>query len=228
MRTPTVTTRRIYLAILLLLVRIAPLATAQAVVGAFGGIDLTDLSGDAPSNTKYRPETGFAVGIVGEYRIASDVWLSLQPTWIQKGTRIAFAVSGEEELNDSLVLNANYLTVPILVKIVSNNSKTYVSGGLDLGFLLNASLSGPGAGAGVPSDVSNVFKPTDLSANFALGIMLPVGRPRVTIEARYSQSIINAAHPDQDPEVYSLPPRFRWSGLQLLAGFLYPLGGGGS
>jgi hypothetical protein len=58
--------------------------------------------------------------------------------------------------------------------------------------------------------------------------MLPIGRPRLTIELRYSQSIINAASSEQDPEVYSLPPRFRWAGLQLFAGFLYPLGGGGS
>ncbi len=222
METVALKTRRSLLAALLLAAFIVPTAHSQINLGAFGGVDLTDLSGDAPSNTKYLSETGFAVGAVGEYRIAEDVWLSLQPTWIQKGTRIAFAESGQEELNDSLVLNANYLTVPVLIKIVSGNNKTYVSGGLDLGFLLNATLSGQG----VPADVSYVFKPTDLSANFAFGIMLPVGRPRITIEVRYSQSLLNVAHPDQDPEVYSLPPRFRWVGIQLFAGFLYPLGGG--
>jgi len=222
MRSAATTLRRSLPTALLFVIFVTPAVHSQVNLGAFGGVDLTDLSGDAPSNTKYLAETGFAVGAVGEYRIADDVWLSLQPTWIQKGTRIAFAVSGQEELNDSLVLNANYLTVPVLIKIVSGNNKTYVSGGLDLGFLLNATLSG----SGVPADVSYVFKPTDLSANFALGIMLPIGTPRITIEARYSQSLVNAANPDQDPEVYSLPPRFRWVGIQLFAGFLYPLGGG--
>ncbi len=220
MAAPTPTIRSTCLGILLALGVVAPAVCAQTVIGIFGGIDLTDLSGDAPDNAKYTPDVGFAVGAVGELRIVPDVWLSVQPTWIQRGSRIAFAVLGEEELNDSLGLNANYASVPILLKIVSNNGKTYVTGGVDLGFLLNATISG----AGDPVDVSHTFRNIDLSADFALGIMLPVGKPRITIEARYSQSILNTAHPDQSPEVYSLPPRFRWSGIQLFAGFLYPLG----
>jgi uncharacterized protein YwlG (UPF0340 family) len=221
--TPTPQARCTCLGILLFLCCVAPSVCAQAIVGAFGGVDLTDLSGDAPSSAKYTSEVGFAVGAVSELRIATDVWLSVQPTWIQRGSRIAFAVQGQEELNDSLVLKANYVSVPILVKIVSNNGKSYVTGGADLGFLLNSTISG----LGDPVDVSHTFRQTDLSGNFAFGIMLPVGTPRVSLEARYSQSILNAAHPDQKPEVYSLPPRFRWSGLQLFVGFLYPLGGGG-
>jgi len=209
---------------LLLALFAVPPAHPQVALGVFGGVDMTNLSGDAPSKTKYRSETGFALGVVGELSIADDVWLSLQPTWLQRGTKIAFAVEGEEEAIDSLKVAADYLTVPLLVKIVAGHSKTYVSGGLDLGFLLNATLSG----AGEDQDVSYTFRPIDLSAIFAFGVMLPVGRPRLTFELRYSQSILNAASSDQDPEVYSLPPRFRWTGLQLFAGFLYPLGGGGS
>jgi hypothetical protein len=133
-------------------------------------------------------------------------------------------VEGEEEAVDSLKVAANYLTLPLLVKIVSGGGKAYVSGGVDLGFLLDATL----ASATNSEDIGDTFRPIDLSAVFAFGVMLPVGRPRLTIELRYSQSIINTASSDQDPEVYSLPPRFRWSGLQLFAGFLYPFGGGGS
>jgi hypothetical protein len=203
---------------------IVPTAPAQAAVGAFGGVDMTNLSGDAPAKTKYRSETGFAAGAVGEFRIAKDVWLSLQPTWLQRGTKIAFAVEGEEEAVDSLKVAANYLTLPLLVKIVSGAGKAYVSGVVDLGFLLDATL----ASATDSEDIGDTFRPIDLSAVFAFGVMLPVGRPHLTIELRYSQSIINTASSDQDPEVYSLPPRFRWSGLQLFAGFLYPFGGGGS
>jgi hypothetical protein len=195
MRTTALTTLRTCLAVLVLTAFIVPTAPAQAAVGAFGGVDMTNLSGDAPAKTKYRSETGFAAGAVGEFRIAKDVWLSLQPTWLQRGTKIAFAVEGEEEAVDSLKVAANYLTL---------------------------------ASATDSEDIGDTFRPIDLSAVFAFGVMLPVGRPRLTIELRYSQSIINTASSDQDPEVYSLPPRFRWSGLQLFAGFLYPFGGGGS
>jgi hypothetical protein len=224
MRSAATTLRRSLPTALLFVIFVTPAVHSQVNLGAFGGVDMTNLSGDAPSKTKYRSETGFAVGVVGEFRVASDVWLSLQPTWLQRGTKIAFAVEGEEEAVDSLKVAADYLTVPLVVKIVAGHGKTYVSGGLDLGFLLNATLSG----AGENQDVSHTFRPIDLSAIFAFGVMLPIGRPRLTIELRYSQSIINAASSEQDPEVYSLPPRFRWAGLQLFAGFLYPLGGGGS
>jgi len=200
----------------------APSAGAQAAIGVFGGLDRTDLSGDAPSKAKYRSQAGFAIGVVGELRIADDVWLTPQPAWIQRGTRIAFAVQGEDDPVDSLKVTANYLTLPVLVKIVSGHGKTYVSGGLDLGLMLDATISG----AGEDQDVSDGFDPVDLSANFAFGVMLPVGRPRLTFELRYSQSILNVAGPEQAPELYSLPPRFRWTGLRLFAGFLYPLGGG--
>lgn len=150
------------------------------------------------------------------------VWLSVQPTWLQRGGKIAFAVAGEEEAVDSLKVAVNYLSLPLLAKIVSGNGKTYVTGGIDLGFVLDATLSGTSDA----EDISDTFKPIDLSAVFAFGVMLPIGRPRLTLELRYSQSIINVASLEQDPELYSLPPRFRWSGLQLFAGFLYPLGGG--
>ncbi len=187
----------------------------------FGGVDRTDLSGDAPSNTKYKPNIGFAAGLVGEFAITEDVSLSLQPMWLQKGTKIAFAVPGEVEAVDSLRVEVAYLTFPLLVKLVSGNGKTYVSGGVDLGFLLDATISG----AGEDADISSSFQRTEVAADVAFGVMLPIGVPRLTIEARYSQSITNVLQPRDGPEQYSLPPRARWSGLQLFAGVLYPFGG---
>ena len=223
MRSAATATHRSLLTALLVSVFLVPPAHSQVNLGAFGGVDMTNLSGDAPSKTKYRSETGFAFGAVGEFKIADDVWLSLQPTWLQRGTKIAFAVEGEDDAVDSLDAAANYLTLPVLLKIVSGPGNTYVSGGLDFGFLLDATLSSTTDA----ENISDTFRPIDLSAIFAFGVMLPIGRPRLTMELRYSQSIINAAGSEQDPEVYSLPPRFRWVGLRLFAGFLYPLGGGG-
>jgi hypothetical protein len=207
-----------------LFISLVPPAYCQINLGAFGGVDRTGLSGDAPAETKYRAETGFTAGVVAELMIAEDVWLSVQPNWQQRGTRIAFAVEGKEEEVDSLKVGANYLTLPLLLKIVAGHGKTYVSGGIDIGFLLNATLTG----AGGEQDVKSTFEPVDLSAIFAFGVMLPIGKPRLTVELRYAQGILNTASSEQDPEVYSLPPRFRWAGFRLLVGIMYPMGGGGS
>jgi len=74
-------------------------------------------------------------------------------------------------------------------------------------------------------DVKDAFNSIDLSADFAFGVMFPIGRPKITVEARYTQSILNLAKQGQNPDPDALPTRFRSSGFQLFAGLLYPLGG---
>lgn len=64
----------------------------------------------------------------------------------------------------------------------------------------------------------------DLSADFAWGVMLPISRPAITLEARYTQSILNVAKRTPDFEPGLLPTRFRSSGFELFGGVVYPLG----
>ena len=192
---------------------------SAVAVGAFGGINLGDLSGDAPAGASFVSSIGFAAGLLGEFRVASDVWLSLQPMYIQKGSDLRFRFTQGSQ-PDTLGLALDYVTLPVLLKIVSGNGKTYVSGGVDAGYLVNATLSNESESR----DVVDSFNKIDLSADFAFGVMLPIGRPKITLEARYSQSLLNVAKEDQNPEEEALPARFRSSGFQLFAGLLYPLG----
>ncbi len=192
----------------------------QVRLGIFGGANLTDLSGDAPPGTSFLSKTGFAAGVVGEFAIARDIWLSFQPTYVQKGSDVEYGFADQED-PDTLGLALDYVTLPVLFKFVSGNRKTYVSGGLDLGYLVSSTLS-----LGEDSrDVKGAFNEWDLSADFAFGVMFPVGRPKITLEARYTQSLLNLSNEDQNPEPNALPTRFRNSGFQLFAGLLYPLGG---
>jgi len=192
----------------------------QVRLGAFGGLNLTGLSGDAPSGASFMSSTGFAAGIVGEFAIARDIWLSFQPMYVQKGSAIEFGFAGQED-PDTLDLALDYITLPVLFKFVSGNGKTYASGGLDFGYLVNSTLSLDDESR----DVKDAFNEFDLSADFAFGVMFPVGRPKITLEARYTQSILNLAKQGENPEPDALPTRFRNSGFQLFAGLLYPLGG---
>lgn len=191
----------------------------KVAIGAFGGVNLGDLSGDAPAGASFVSSTGFAAGLLGEFRVARDVWLSLQPMYIQKGSDVRFG-STQGSQPDTVGLSLDYVSLPVLLKIVSGNGKTYVSGGVDVGYLVNATLSNESESR----DVEDSFNKIDLSADFAFGVMLPIGRPKVTLEARYSQSILNVAKEGQNPEEEALPARFRSSGFQLFAGLLYPLG----
>lgn len=208
------------LLVLVLVVGVVRPAGAQVAVGVTGGVILSDLSGDAPPKASFGTRPGFAVGIIGELEVAEDVIVSLQPMYLQRGTKIAFEVEGEEEPRDSLDLRLDYLTIPILLKVVTGSGRTYVTGGLDLGFLLDATLTATNE----KLNLSDTLKSIDLAAEFGFGVVFPIGRPRLTVEARYLQSILNIAKPEENPEAVSLPLRFRSSGFQFLAGFLIPFG----
>jgi hypothetical protein len=205
--------------VLALLVVFTGEANGQVNLGVFGGASLTDLAGDAPLGTKYESTTGFAAGILGEFMLTDDIWLSLQPMYVEKGSDllVGFRPGGEP---DTLGFSLEYVTLPILLKFVSRNRKTYFAGGIDLGFLAGATLGDDGGSA----DVEDALNDLDLSADFAFGLMLPIGRPALTLEARYTQSILNVAKQDPEAETGPLPTRFRSSGFQFFGGLVYPLG----
>jgi len=194
-------------------------ANGQVNLGVFGGASLTDLAGDAPLGTKYESTTGFAAGILGEYMLTDDIWLSLQPMYVEKGSDllVGFTPGGEP---DTLGLSLDYVTLPVLLKFVSRNRRTYFAGGLDIGFLANAAISDGDESV----DVKDAVKDIDLAADFVFGLMLPIGRPALTLEARYTQSILNVAKQDPESEPGPLPTRFRSSGFQFFGGLVYPLG----
>lgn len=190
-------------------------------IGVVGGLNRAGIQGDAPPNAQYMGGMGFLGGIAFELPVAPDVFVSLQPTYARRGTGIAFAVKGEEEPRDSLDVTLTYVTVPVLAKVEAARGRTFVTGGVDVGVLLDATLSGRGP----DEDIASVFKDLDVAALFGFGVVFPLGAPRLTLEARYTQSLLNLSAGGQAQSGAALPQRFRANGFQFLAGFLLPLGG---
>ncbi len=113
------------------------------------------------------------------------------------------------------------------MKIETAGGKLFVNSGVDVGFLLDATLS-PVEGDGEDEDVADLVRDFDVAVNFGVGGQFPIGKPRLTIEARYSQSLIDISEVEVDIGADTLiPARFRSSGFELLAGLWIPLGGGG-
>jgi hypothetical protein len=209
-----------------LLLALVPQADAQVRIGAYGGITSSGLTGDAPQNAEYRKRIGPVIGALVEVPVADNVLISVQPSWKQKGTKIAVDVEGQDERQDSLSLGLSYASIPVLMKIETAGGKVFVNSGFDAGFLLDAKLS-PVEGDGEDEDVSDLIKDFDLAVNFGVGGQFPIGLPRLTIEARYSQSLTNNSNVSVDIGADELiPTRFRSSGFEFLAGIWIPLGGG--
>jgi hypothetical protein len=206
-------------ALLLLLSSAAP-AQGRFFLGATGGLSSTSLSGDAPDKASYTSLIGFSAGLIGEYALTDDIRLSIQPSYVRRGTGVAFDV-GQEDLRDSLELSLGYFSVPLMARFMTPRGAWFVNGGLDCGFLLNASLSDVNAGGSV--DVKNYVNGFDLAMILGVGGVVEVAPAFLTFEVRYTQSLLNAGSNDALAAAVGVPVRFRSTGFQLLAGVLFPL-----
>jgi hypothetical protein len=195
---------------------------AQFSVGIFGGVNNSGLIGDAPQGSTYRDRTGFETGILAEYKITSDVGISLQPMFIEKGVKIAYSVFSEREPIDSLEIAINYFSVPILMKVYAGNEIMYVSGGFDIGYKLDATFKG--VESGLEKDVTDAFKDFNIAAIVGVGAQFRLSQFYIFLEGRYSQGLGNNSSPDPD-DPKEINPSFRTSGLQLFAGLIYSFGG---
>jgi len=214
------------------LVHLAPFLIASSVVlmpgtagaqrlGIVGGLNRAGIQGDAPLNTQYSGATGFLAGVVFEFSVAQDVFVSFQPQYARRTTGIAFAIEGEEQPRDSLDVALSYVTLPVLAKVQALHGRTYVTGGFDVGMLLDAKLRGRGP----DEDIKTVLNDLDVAALFGFGVVFPLGAPQLTVELRYSQSLLNLSAGGMGLSGAALPDRFRAGGFQLLAGMLVRLGG---
>ncbi|MEJ2483768.1 MAG: outer membrane beta-barrel protein [Gemmatimonadota bacterium] len=204
----------------------APMAQAQVRFGAYGGLVRSGFSGDAPKDTEYRHRTGPVIGALFEIPVAENVRISVQPSWLKRGTKIAVNVQGEDERQDSLSLGLSYVSVPILMKIETAGGRIFVSTGAEAGVLLDATLS-PVQGGGEGEDVGRLFRDLDLAVDFGVGGQFPIGLPTLTAEVRYTQSLTDISQVEVDVGAEErVPARVRSSGFAILAGIWIPLGGG--
>jgi hypothetical protein len=197
-----------------------PAPAAGQTLGIVGGLNSASIKGDSPENIGWGGRTGLVLGVVGEFRLTDEVNLLVQPTLTNRGANLEVSVPGEPEPVDSGSVSLSYLTVPVLVKVMAGHRRTFVTSGLDFGFLTGATLTE----GSDERDVKDRVEDFDVAVNFGFGGVLMTGRPNVTLELRYAQSLTNLARDSEDTG--TLPPRFRSSGFQLLAGVLLPLGGG--
>lgn len=191
-----------------------------AAVGALVGLNRGGISGDAPPNTQYADNTGLLGGVQGEIGLGGDVSLSVQPMYVRRSTALTAVDSTETSGETSLDLALDYFAVPVLVKFNAAGGRTYVAGGLDIGFLTSARLSG----GGLDEDVKGSFHNVDVGALLGFGVVFPIGRPLLTTELRYVQGLVNLAGGDAGDAIRDLPDRFHSGGLQLTAGILFRLG----
>ena len=204
---------------LILLLCLTQQVYSQISVGGFGMLNSSNLSGNPPADTKYSGKTSFGGGLLLDYKFNEEVTLSFQPNYIQKGTIVSYDLPNNKEQRDSLSINFSYFSMPLMVKVFANKT-VYVSGGIAVDFLQEARTEM--VNEDKSNDVKEFTSSLDLTANFGIGLNFPVKSLTLFFEGRFSQGLLNISEFD-DSDESSLIPQFKNTGIQLLAGFLYPL-----
>ena len=193
------------------------LSMGQVVtLGAFGGLNSSKLSGDAPADASYSSLMGGNFGAIIDLRLSESIYLSLQPSFSQEGTKVSYTVKGVQEPVDSVKIRLNYFSLPLLVKITSTNQRFYALSGFETARLLNAS-------AIIEEDneeLSDVAQ-WNFAMHFGAGIRIPVGYPTIFVELRYTQGLVNLT---DEPLNTNIIPRVKTTGFKILAGVEFPLG----
>jgi hypothetical protein len=193
-------------------------AISQIRLGVTGGLARYSFAGDKPDKAAYTTQNRATFGGIIEIDVYDGVRLSIQPSLIQKGTGIAYEVKGEKERVDSVSVDNDYFSLPVMMKIFTPKERWFVSSGLELAWLLNAKHITSSA----ETDVMDVFDEFDLAIHFGIGWTRPVGRHELFIEGRYTQSIRNVvSEDDPESELYGL--RLKNSGILFMVGFLFQL-----
>jgi len=209
------------LALLALVLGAPSTSSAQWIVGAQGGLSAFTVAGRAPESASYGRQVRLqASGVLG-YRIGSSVVLRLEPGLTQRGAGVAYDVEGIEDPVDSLSLNLDYLTLPVVVQVFTPGGRGFVTAGVELGTLSAATVTT--VNGNEERDVKDRLNGEDLTWIFGAGGLVRRSRPQVSLEFRYAQSLRKAF--EGEPGSSGLPGALRSRGLSLVAGVSWSLGG---
>ncbi len=156
--------------------------TAQTYLGIYGGANFANVSVD-PDVTHDGSVLPVA-GLLCEFTVASNLTVSLQPTYMQKGS-----VALDQGWYDEVPFVADYLSLPVMAayRFDAGWVKPYVTAGFSVDFLLAAREKLNTKWYAIDDYVEK----TDLTLNIGAGAMLPMGDNALFVELRYLHGLPN-------------------------------------
>jgi len=159
---------------------------------------------------------GANVGAYLDLKLHKLIWLSFQPSFSQEGTKVFYDLKGYTEAVDSIKVRLNYFSLPLFLKVSSTNGRFYALGGFEAGYLLDSYVTSHDEQLDTDLKVSEF----NFAVHFGAGIRIPLGLPRLFIELRYTQGLVNLT---DEPVEKSYIPRVKTIGIKILAGIEIPL-----
>ncbi len=210
----------VFLLIILTLSIVQPLE-AQFSLGVNAGVTRMKFSGDAVAGLGYfKPDLGFASALRVDYRISDAIALSLQPGYSQLRSSYFVMNDSATLVIDSTDLRLNTFSLPLQVIAWSENGRFFVLAGMQFDY----NLSFKGEPLKSPFSTGDVYEVRDYSiyVQFGAGFIVPLGKPYLSFELRYSQGILDLTESlvHQD----SFLPRTKLTNISFIVGIQWPLG----
>jgi hypothetical protein len=223
-------TRTLFPLIAVILIGVIP---GDALGGGKLGLQVlanrNQLTGELPDEGVWKPSLGLGAGLVAEVNLARTLSLSFQPTLTRRGSQQEFKVLGQ--VVKYVDYDFDYLSLPLIVRVTgaSEGVRGFVTAGLDVGILIEASSTTTNAISGMESsseDITNTLNSSTVGALFGAGVMVPISRNYMIFELRYFQGLDDiVARENSDAESVFSSPSVKYRGLELIVGFLFGLGG---
>jgi Outer membrane protein beta-barrel domain len=185
-------------------------------LGVVGGLNRAGISGQSIPETDLETRTGFLFGATVGLQLRETLTLSLEPSYVVRGCRVVTEIDDRNDIEEETQVAFDYLEFPLLIRARgSGQARPYALGGVGVAFLLDATGELPDGGT---VDIGGDLHTNELLAYFGGGLEAEWGSQQVYFEARYSQGLINAGR-GNPTSAASLPPEFKNTGLQIVAGW---------
>ena len=192
---------------------------AQFSLGVNAGITRMKFTGDPPKGFGFfAPRPGFSSAFRLEYRFNDAIALSIQPGFsVLKSDYKVLNDSGTAVV-DSTRFTMNSLSLPIHAVVWSENGRFYLLAGFEFQYTLDFK----GETLMSPLNISYDVNEYNVFAQFGAGFIIPLGKPYLSFEIRYSQGLV-----DLNSDIIhqgSYLPRTKLTNMNFLVGLQVPLG----
>lgn len=194
---------------------------AQFSIGGNVGLTRTKFNGDVSKGvSRFQPDPGFSASAHMDFRFSEAIGLSVQPGISNLRSRYQVMDDSGTSVIDSLRLTLTSFSMPLHALVWSESGRFYVLAGMQLDYTLGFKsevLVSPSA-----STMNYNVRDYNLYLQFGAGFIIPLGKPYLTCELRYSQGILDLTAPPIQQDTYLA--RTKLTNLSLMVGLQVPLG----
>jgi len=206
----------------LLLLPLGRSAAAEFEIGASLGAIRSVLGGSSPPGSSFASRASGSAGIAIAWRVTRDVSLLMEPGYTVRGAKVTVEQLNNPDKLDLLDFRIPYVAFPLGIRVESSGHRGFVVGGLEARWLQKAEaklLVDPGG----TTDLTDQVSPWDLAMNMGAGYAVPWGPAHFSLEARYSQGLLNLDRGVSHHMAVPFPVRLRTTGMGLILRFMTPL-----